>query len=75
MCVLHQLILEIGRARAKTQHNHEKFTQALFGSQRIWTMTPKCHFKNNEPKVWQSGHETYSPKMPQPSFFFQLQSF
>ena len=29
MCVLHQLILEIGRARAKTQHDQQKFTQTV----------------------------------------------
>ncbi len=38
MCVFHQLILEIGRAHAKTQHDHEKFTQTLFESERIWTI-------------------------------------
>ncbi len=29
MRVLHQLILEIGRAHAKTQHNQDKFTQTV----------------------------------------------
>ena len=28
MCVLHQEILEIERARTKTQHKSQKFTQA-----------------------------------------------